>query len=182
MGEYRLICILGESAAGKTSVAEKLMHDSKMKKIITYTTRPPREGEKDGIDYHFVTQNLFAAMEKAGEFAETGEYNNWKYGTASCDCIDNGISVVTPSGFRKLKKNRNIKIISFYLNVPRRDRLIKSLKTRDDIDECINRNLRDLGQFDGVEDEVDFVISNPSYTRSPDDISKEILRLVGQRK
>lgn len=177
-----MICILGESASGKTAVAERLIHNGKMKRIITYTTRPPRNGEHDGIDYHFVTSDVFMVMDMEGKFAETGNYNNWKFGTVADDCRDDGVCVVSPSGLRKLKKKTTVEVKSFYLYVPRRDRLIKSLETRKDIDECINRNLRDLGQFDGIEDEVDFVISNPRYEKSPADIAKEILLLIGYKE
>ncbi|MBS6954257.1 MAG: hypothetical protein KH230_13645 [Enterocloster asparagiformis] len=173
-----MICILGGSAAGKSTVAGILSGLKPYHKIITYTTRPPRRGEIDGIDYHFVSNDTYVKMQKDMEFAETGSYNGWNYGTALKDCTDNGVIVVTPRGFRNLKKNKNLNIISFYIDVPRRDRLIKSLETRDDIDECIRRNLSDIGQYDGLEDEVDFVIKNPNYKKTVDDIVYEILFLM----
>ena len=55
--------------------------------------------------------------------------------------------------------------MSFYINVPRRDRLIKLLQRGDSIEEAYRRSLSDVGQFDGIEDEVDFVVDNEGYVR-----------------
>lgn len=170
-----MICIVGPSATGKTTVAKLLADMPQFHRIITYTTRSPREGEQDGVDYHFVSQDTFELMKLKNEFAEYAEYNGWYYGTAKEDCENNGIIVVTPKGLRNLKRNTDLKIKSFYFRVPRRDRLIKSLETRENIDECIARSLRDIGQFDGVEEEVDHVLDNPGYKKPPENIVSEIL-------
>lgn len=58
-----VIGICGKSAAGKDSTATRLVEEYKKigipaKKVISYTTRPPREGEVDGVDYHSLTQRL----------------------------------------------------------------------------------------------------------------------------
>lgn len=74
---------------------------------------------------------------------------------------------MTPHGLRQLRKNKDLHIISFYIDVPRRDRLIKILERGDDIEESYRRNLSDVGQFDGIKDEVDYVISNKGYSWSP---------------
>lgn len=171
-----MICILGASAAGKTTVARELEALCGYHRIVTYTTRPPRRGEIDGVDYHFVENETYHNMLASGEFLETGSYNGWDYGTAEIDCVEKGVIVVTPRGFRNIKRQNSIQVISFYLNVPRRDRLIKSLQTRNDIDECIRRNMSDIGQYDGIEDEVDFVIQNPGYAKSPMAIAEEIYK------
>jgi guanylate kinase len=49
---------------------------------VSYTTRPQRPGEQDGIDYHFVTRNVFDAMVAQGAFAEWAEVHGNRYGTA----------------------------------------------------------------------------------------------------
>lgn len=100
-------------------------------------------------------------------FAEHASYNGWQYGTAKEDCTDDKVVVLTPHGLRQLKKNKDLHIISFYIDVPRRDRLIKILERGDDIEEAYRRNLSDVGQFDGIKDEVDYVISNKGYSWSP---------------
>lgn len=56
-----LVIIVGASGTGKSTL-QKNLEKGGYKKIITYTTRPPREGEQDGIDYHFVDDTTFEDM------------------------------------------------------------------------------------------------------------------------
>lgn len=133
----------------------------------TYTTRPMRKEDVDGETYHFITEEQFNDMIEKDLFAEHASYNGWQYGTAKEDCTDDKVVVLTPHGLRQLKKNKDLHIISFYIDVPRRDRLIKILERGDDIEESYRRNLSDVGQFDGIKDEVDYVISNKGYSWSP---------------
>ena len=66
-----MLVLIGPSASGKTEIAKILIRDFGMKKLVTYTTRPARPGEQDGIDYHFVTVDEFKALDEAEEFVET---------------------------------------------------------------------------------------------------------------
>lgn len=158
-----MICLVGESASGKSTIERILVNKYGYEKIVTYTTRPPRPKEVDGIDYHFVSNKDFLSMEANNEFAETATYNGWHYGTAKKDCLNNKVIVVTPHGLRQLKKIPGLNIVSFYINVPRRDRLIKILQRGDNVEEAYRRSLSDVGQYDGISDEVDRVIHNPEY-------------------
>jgi guanylate kinase len=142
---------------------------------VTYTTRQPRTGEVNGVDYHFISEERFEELDNEGFFAEKAVYNNWHYGTAKEDCTNDKIAVLTPHGFRQIKKIPEINITSFYINVPRRDRLIKILNRLDSIEEAYRRSLSDVGMFDGIEDEVDYVIDNPSYKKTIDEMTREIL-------
>ena len=170
-----MIVLVGESASGKSSIEKHLKTYYGYKKLVTYTTRSPRQGEVDGVDYHFINVDKFKELKEQDFFAETAIYNNWYYGTAKEDCTDDKVVVLTPHGLRQISKIPDINVISFYINVPRRDRLIKILQRGDDIEEAYRRNLSDCGQFDGVEDEVDYVISNDGYKKSIEEMTKEIL-------
>ena len=77
-----LVVISGHSAAGKDSLAEKLIadHGPEVALAITATTRPPRLQERDGIDYHFVTPGSFARMESVGELLESATVYGNRYG------------------------------------------------------------------------------------------------------
>lgn len=78
----KLIVITGATVSGKdTVVAELLKIHPHWKKVITTTTRPPRPGEIDGIDYHFINEEVFQKMKKNDEFLETVEYAGNHYGT-----------------------------------------------------------------------------------------------------
>lgn len=170
-----MIVIVGESASGKSTVAQQLVEHYDFKQIITYTTRPPRKGEKDGIDYHFVTDEEFAKLKAEGFFAETAKYNEWSYGSAKKDYKMDTVAVLTPRGLRSIIKNGTKNVFSVYLNVPRRDRLIKCLERGDNIEEAYRRNLSDVGQFDGIKDEVDLIVGNPKYTMPAEAIANLIM-------
>ena len=92
------------------------------------------------------------------------------------------VCVLTPHGLRQIKKNLknqdDLDIHTFYIKVPRRDRLIKMLQRGDDVDECIRRNQSDVGQFDGIEDEVDYVLENNNYRYTPEQMVEQILGLI----
>ncbi len=170
-----MIVLVGESASGKSSIEKFLVENYGYNKIITYTTRPPRQNEVDGIDYHFISIDKFNELKDQGFFAETACYRGWLYGSAKEDYTDNKIAVLTPHGLRQISKIKDINVVSFYINVPRRDRLIKILQRGDNIEEAYRRSLSDVGQFDGIEDEVDFVINNDGYKKSVYDMSLEIM-------
>lgn len=81
--EGTLFVISAPSGTGKTTICRKLLkkHDT-LKLSVSYTTRPPRKGEKNGIDYTFVTKEKFKSMIGKGEFAEWAMvYGNF-YGTS----------------------------------------------------------------------------------------------------
>ena len=171
-----MIIIIGESASGKSTVADFLEKQYQYKKIITYTTRPKREYEKDGVDYHFLTDSQFNELNERDFFAETAIYNNWKYGSAKKDYLrNNSIAVLTPKGLRQIRQNGLKNIYSVYLTVPRRDRLIACLNRGDDIEEAYRRSLSDVGQFDGVDREVDYVLNNPAYIYHPSKVAEMIM-------
>ena len=170
-----MIILVGESASGKSSIEKYLVENYGYKKIVSYTTRQPRQGEVDGVDYHFISVEQFELLKEQSFFAEHAQYNSWHYGVAKEDCTDDKVAVLTPHGLRQVSKilGRN-KIISFYINVPRRDRLIKILQRGDNIEESYRRNLSDVGMFDGIEDEVDFVIDNVGYSKSIKEMAREV--------
>lgn len=170
-----MIVLVGESASGKSSIERNLVDNYGYNKVVSYTTREPREGEVDGVDYHFIDDATFYELECAGFFAETAMYNGWHYGTAKNDCTSDKVAVVTPHGLRQLAKIPNLDIHAFYINVPRRDRLIKILQRGDNIEEAYRRSLSDVGQFDGISDEVDYIVNNKNYIKSIDEMTKEVL-------
>ena len=172
-----MIVLVGESASGKSSIEKYLVDNYGYSKVVSYTTRQPRPNEVDGVDYHFISVDEFLKLKEQGFFAETAMYNNWHYGTAKEDCTDDKIAVLTPHGLRQISKVDGINVTSFYINVPRRDRLIKILQRGDNIEEAYRRSLSDVGQFDGIEDEVDYVIHNVGYKKSIAEMAKEVLIL-----
>jgi guanylate kinase len=173
-----MIVLVGESASGKSSIEKYLVDNYEYKKIVSYTTRQPREGEVDGVDYHFISMEQFEALKEQGFFAENAKYNGWGYGIAKEDCTDDKVAVLTPHGLRQVSKIKDINVTSFYINVPRRDRLIKILQRGDNIEEAYRRSLSDVGQFDGIEDEVDYVIYNDKYKYSIEQMAEAVYNII----
>lgn len=78
-----LYIVSAPSGAGKSSLVQALIEgDPRLRLSISYTTRPPRPGEEDGVHYHFVTRETFLEMLGQGAFLESAEvYGNF-YGTS----------------------------------------------------------------------------------------------------
>ena len=83
----KIYCIMGKSSSGKDSIYKMLMQDEELslKKVIPYTTRPMRAGEREGVEYFFCSEEQLAAFEEAGKVIELRAYQTvhgiWKYFT-----------------------------------------------------------------------------------------------------
>ena len=85
----RLFVITAPSGAGKTSLVDALLREDPTLKIsVSYTTRSPRPGEKNGVDYHFVGDATFLAMRSRSEFLESAEVHGYRYGTSKKVILD----------------------------------------------------------------------------------------------
>lgn len=160
-----MIVLVGESASGKSTIENELADYFGYEKIITFTTRPQRKGEENGKDYYFVSDSEFNSLKNTNYFFEKAGYNGWQYGSPIPQKRDNKVIILTPQGLRALQRYRTksdnkIDFKSFYIKVPRRERLIRLLNRGDNIEEAYRRNLSDLGMFSGIENEVDYTIDN----------------------
>ena len=89
----KIYCVMGKISSGKDTVYKKLKEQYKeFRLIVPYTTRPIREGEKDGVEYYFVDPEQFRAMKEDGKVIESRSYNTkcgiWTYFTADDGQID----------------------------------------------------------------------------------------------
>jgi guanylate kinase len=173
-----MLCIIGDSCAGKTSIEKELCKRG-YNRIISYTTRPIRNGEIQDMDYHFISELQFFEMLLDGKLSESTTYNSWNYGIATEDCIDDAICVIEPVGFRELKHKKNLNITSFYIKVPERERVIRMMKRGDNVMESFRRIISDQGSFNGIEREVDYVINND---RSLEETVQEILSILKEKQ
>ena len=81
--KYKILALIGESGAGKDTIMQEVIHSGlHLAEIVSCTTRPPREGEIDGKNYHFLSNSAFLHKLKQGEMLETSKFNNWFYGTS----------------------------------------------------------------------------------------------------
>src|SRR5262245_59106477 len=78
-----LIVVSSPSGAGKTTLCHRLIQEfPNIIFSVSYTTRPKRRGEEEGVDYHFVDPQKFEEMVQTGEFAEWAEVYQHRYGTS----------------------------------------------------------------------------------------------------
>ena len=179
-----IIVLLGASGSGKSTIENELATHHGFEKIISYTTRQPRNEEVNGKDYYFTENNTFAAMISTGVLAEYDEYSQGRlYGTLKADYADgNKVVVLTPNGLRQLKQscpNDNIFTVLVNASLGTRvkryiDRCGVNQFTFDDKNEIASRVERDFAMFLGLEREVNLVVDNNEGTNI-NDVVKEIL-------
>lgn len=162
-----MIAIIGKTATGKTSIVEELINYG-YEKIITYTTRPIRDNEINGIDYHFISEEEFLEKKANGFFIETTHYDmidrRVYYGTSKADIYednDNKAIILNPEGFTKFK-TMGIPMISFYLKCNEStisSRLIQRGDNDDEAKRRIEADNADFIRFD-IAEATDYVLRN----------------------
>lgn len=83
----RILVITGPSGVGKTKLSERFVADG-WRRCVTVTTRDPRDGEKEGVDYYFISKADFKSEEASSAFVETSEHYENYYGLRSRDISD----------------------------------------------------------------------------------------------
>lgn len=184
-----IIALLGASGAGKSKIENELATHHNFKKIISYTTRQPRDEEINGKDYYFTENNTFAAMINTGVLAEYDEYSQGRlYGTLKTDYTDGDkVVIITPNGLRQLKQScPNDNIFTVLVNASLGTRVKRYIDrcgvhkfNFDDKNEISARVERDFGMFLGLEKEVNLVINNDEGT-DINDVTRKILEVMKQ--
>lgn len=165
------VVVVGKTCSGKSTIVNKLVSIYGFQRIITYTTRIIRKGEKDGIDYHFISNEDFLKKINEGFFAEwkkyETEFGTWYYGTALEDlenAEDNMVVILTPQGYRDVCKKLKKKPICIYIYA--NNSIIKKrlLSRGDDENEAERRLREDNKDFKDFEYEADKIFYNNSNT------------------
>ena len=176
-----IIVLLGASGSGKSTIENQLSTQYGFEKIVSYTTRQPRNNEENGKDYWFIDNDTFREIMNRDLFAEHDEYSqNRLYGTLKSDYVDgNKVVVLTPNGLRQLKKNcPNEDILTVLVEASLGTRVKRYIDrcgvdkfNFDDKNEIASRVERDYSMFLGLEKEVDLVIHNDEGTNISDLVS-----------
>lgn len=160
-----IFILAGKFATGKSTLAksvEKLIPD--LNRLVTYTSRPPRDGEVDGVDYNFVPEREFLR----GQYIAVERYKNWTYGIDPIDLLPfkEYLVVATPSGCRELKLRFGDRVTIIYLMSPAFDRMERYLSRDKDSAELRKEMLRrfqtDETDFYEFEYEADYLVVNKS--------------------
>ncbi len=91
----KIFCIMGKSSCGKDTIYKELLKDSNLglSKLVPYTTRPIRAGEKDGQEYFFLSEERYEEIKSAGKIIEERAYHTvhglWRYLTVNDEQLQN---------------------------------------------------------------------------------------------
>jgi len=170
-----LFIVSAPSGAGKTTLVERLVEQTpNLKMSRSYTSRPPREGEVDGVDYNFVSRERFEAMVSVGEFLEWADVFGNLYGTSAADTervLESGadlVLVIDVQGARKVRR-RGIETIAVFVMPPSAEVLERRLRGRSkDSEDAIARRLQVARQEVAGFAEYDFVVVNDEITTAVD--------------
>lgn len=134
----KIFCLIGKSSSGKDTVFKLLRADKELdlKAVIPYTTRPKRNNETDGIEYHFIDEKTLVDYARSGKIIEKREYDTvngrWYYCTIDDGQVDltksNYLLIVTLEAYKNLKQYFGVEnIVSIYITVDDATRLERSL-------------------------------------------------------
>ena len=182
----KIFAILGESGVGKDTIAKVLLdkiqqQNLPIKKMTSYTTRPIRKGEKDGVEYNFTTMHEFDTLYKNNEVAEYNTYNienvrqTWVYYSLKKDIdLKNNslLKIINPSGLSQLRQQFKNDIVVFYITCPteiRKKRYLDRGALNDKLDDRFKRDEKDFAYLkydykivnDGtysIENRADFIL------------------------
>jgi guanylate kinase len=172
-----LFIVSAPSGAGKTTLVERLVEQiPHLKMSRSYTSRPARDGEADGVDYNFVTRERFEAMAAAGEFLEWAPVFGNLYGTCAADTDalrDAGhdvVLVIDVQGARKVRA-RQIDTVAVFVMPPSFEVLEQRLRGRSkDSEDAIQRRLQVARDEVAAFAEYDFVIVNDELIAAVDQL------------
>ena len=177
----KLIILTGPSGVGKGTVVKKILDEDKSIWLsISATTRSPREGEKEGQSYYFLSEDKFKEMIEKKLFLEWAQFAGNYYGTPLSSVnekIEEGLTVlleIEVEGANQIKKNYP-EALSIFLLPPNKAELEKRIRNRGtEEEEAINRRLTRANYEIAVSNEFDFVLTNHDVNET----SKEIIKII----
>lgn len=165
MSKIKLLALFGESSAGKDSIQHWLEHNLKnTHSIVSYTTRPPREYEIEGREYHFISDIKFKTLIESNKMLEYTKFNNWYYGTYINELDKNkiNIGVFNPEGIRNILSHNDIDILPVWIKASEKTRLLRSLKREayPNCTEICRRFLADQDDFSRIDFDYEIYLNN----------------------
>lgn len=164
-----VIIFMGEAGSGKDKMLNEILaSDSSLHRVISYTTRPKRENEKEGLDYYYVSDTEFTNLVKSNSMYESS-LHNWLYGTGikSYDKNKINIAVLNPQGIRDLIDYGGFNLKVYWVRAAAKTRLLRQLN-REENPDC-NEIVRRYGT-----DTDDFSHINFDYIDLPNDNIEEL--------
>lgn len=164
-----MLVIIGPSASGKTQIVNKLIEKYNMKKMVTYTTRPMRSLEQNGIDYHFISVEDFKQKIEDGFFLEYVCYNNNYYGTSKSSIADDKVVILESEGLKTYIKEAKEQIKIVFVRCSKEIRRLRMTSRGDSIESIKKRLLNDDNVFsEEIKNLADFVIDTSNSNTEKD--------------
>lgn len=178
MTKGTLFVISAASGAGKTSLVKAVLQQvSDIDVSVSHTTRAPREGEVDGVDYHFVDKETFEAMVEAGDFIESASVFGNMYGTSQQHLQEQllkGSDVILEidwQGARQIRQLMN-DCRTIYIVPPSITALRERLTSRGQDDESvISKRMREAISEMSHYVEFDYLIINDDFDEARDNLA-----------
>lgn len=172
----KLFILSAPSGAGKTTLLKRVMADLPgLAFSVSHTTRLPRTGEHDGVDYHFVSRGRFEAMREQGVFLEWAEVHGNLYGTsrpAVLAQLATGLDVILDidiQGTAILRNSAAIPSASLFITPPSLSELERRLRGRGtDSEETILLRLKNAGKEMQAAVDYEYLIVNDRLEQAVD--------------
>jgi guanylate kinase len=178
----KLFVITAPSGAGKSSLINALLKDDPALKLsISYTTRPPRPGEVNAREYHFIDDAAFLAMRGRGEFLESAEVHGNRYGTSKKviqAALERGEDLILEIDWQGAQQVRALypDAVGIFILPPSFDELERRMRSRgQDSDEVIRRRLKNAQEELAHQGEFEYRIINKDFDAARRELA-EIIR------
>jgi len=179
----KLFVVTAPSGAGKTSLIDAVMKDDPTLKIsVSYTTRKPRPGEKDGVDYHYVDERRFRAMQQRGDFLESAQVHGNHYGTAKrviLDAVAGGDDIILEIDWQGAQQVRRLypDAVGIFILPPSVEELERRMRRRaQDAEAVIRQRLANAREELAHADEFKYVIINKDFETARRELASIIER------
>ncbi len=173
----RLLIISGPSGCGKNTVFDGLaLRDKQLGQTVSATTRKPRDGERDGVDYYFITEEDFLSKVNNNEFVEYVHYATSYYGTLRSE-IDRVLKlyikvalVIEVNGALNIKKMYP-EAVSVFLMPPSKEALIERINSRGTMDaDELARRMNTAEEEMQKSSEYDYIVVNDELEKAVEEV------------
>ena len=171
------------SGAGKTTLVKKISKNKNFLISISHTTRPPRQNEKNGRDYFFISKNNFKKLIKRKEFIEHAKVFDNYYGSSKGIIIkklNEGKNIIFDIDWQGTRQIRNkklkYKLLTIFILPPSKKELLSRLMKREKKNlKTVNKRMKEFKKDLSKWKEYDFVVINDKLKKCYDEIMDAIL-------
>ncbi len=181
MKKGELFILSSPAGGGKTTLANLLIKEiPNLKRVITCTTRKPRPGEKNGVDYYFLSKEEFEKRIKENDFLEYAIVHGNYYGTPKKEVeeeLQKGFDlllIIDVQGMRQIVSNKK-DVVTIFILPPSLDELVRRMKERGDSEEEIQKRLKTAKKEIPAWKEYNYVVINDNLDKAKENIKYIIL-------